>query len=145
MEASAETIKDLPPAWEDAAEAEALPLEARRYIDLVEQLQSLSAQRAEAHVRVQRLRDMASLLGGLGGADETHTVQDSLVTRDGPVERELERMRLLLVRVGDKVASLPERPQQTQQITVQMDGDDAHVMDVEVVGQKRVRALLEQY
>ncbi|EPE06660.1 kinetochore protein [Ophiostoma piceae UAMH 11346] len=142
---SAETIKDLLPAWEDAAEAEALPLEARRYTDLVEQLQSLSAQRTEVHARVQRLRDMALLLGGLGGTAEAPTVQDNLVTRDGPVERELERMRLLLVRVGDKVANLPERPYQAHQTPVGMDVDDADVMDVEVVGQKRVRALLEQY
>ncbi len=38
----------------------------------------------------------------------TTTVQENLVTRNGEVERELERMRLLLARVAGRVAQLPD-------------------------------------
>lgn len=34
-------------------------------------------------------------------------VQDALITRDGAAEKELERMRVLLARVGGRVAGLP--------------------------------------
>lgn len=67
-----------------------------------------------------RLRRMAALLAPFEPShtnnddDTTHsattttTVQENLVTRNGEVERELERMRLLLARVAGRVAQLPD-------------------------------------
>lgn len=37
-------------------------------------------------------------------------LQQNLVTRNGDIEQELERMRMLLVRVAGRVAQLPDRP-----------------------------------
>lgn len=75
------------------------------------------------------------------------TVQENLITRDGEVERELERMRMLLVRVADKVARLRER----EGTTGTEEGDDELfgegepmvVDDVEVVERRKVQGLLD--
>ncbi|ERS97382.1 hypothetical protein HMPREF1624_06714 [Sporothrix schenckii ATCC 58251] len=88
--------------WDDSLEADRLPLEARRYTEQVIQLQALARHRTEAAARVRRLRGINSLLDGV--SSDVVPAQLSLVTRDGPVEGELGRMRLLLARVAKKQA-----------------------------------------
>lgn len=39
------------------------------------------------------------------------SVQQNLVTRDGQLGQELERMRVLIARVADRVGQLKERPE----------------------------------
>lgn len=77
----------------------------------------------------------------------TTTVQENLVTRDGEVERELERMRMLLVRVADKVARVREREGTTGTEDGEDDlfgeGEPMVVDDVEVVERKKVQGLLD--
>lgn len=84
-------------------------MESARYTDLAASLTSLSARRTEALDRVQRLRRIRAALRPFAPDDapDGAALQDNLVTRDGQVEKELEKMRMLLVRVGGRVAALP--------------------------------------
>lgn len=70
-------------------------------------------------------------------------VQQNLVTRDGEVEKELERMRMLLVRVGDKVARLKPREGSEDDDLFGERDDDMMVEDVEVVEKRKVEGLLD--
>lgn len=107
------------------------------------QLQALAAQRATAAARVRRLHELVSLLESVSSADAP--AQANLVTRDGPVEHELERMRVLLARVGDRVTNLPMPKPKTNTrsstMTVSIDVDVDDVKDAETVGQQRAQAL----
>ncbi|KAK7707366.1 hypothetical protein SLS64_001058 [Diaporthe eres] len=155
--ADASVISSLPPAWESERQAAAFPLEAERYAELAGRLRDLAARRDEARARVERLRRMRALLepfnssGGTDGADEGSSfaplggVQENLVTRDGEVEKELERMRMLLVRVGDKVARLKEREAGRDDDDSDLfgDGDAMVVDDVEVEERRKVDGLLD--
>lgn len=158
--ADAAVISSLPPAWESEREAAAYPLEAERYAELAVRLRALVARRDEAKVRVERLRRMKALLApfsdtdGVGagagaGADDEPSlggVQENLVTRGGEVEKELERMRMLLVRVGDKVARLKEREAgqgDDDDSDLFGDGDAMIVDDVEVEERRKVDGLLD--
>ncbi|RYP67892.1 hypothetical protein DL771_007000 [Monosporascus sp. 5C6A] len=118
-------IASLPPTWDQhpsASQAESHPLEARRYADLAAQLAALASRRREVRERVDRLRRMQALLAPF--ADAAQQVQPNLVTRNGEVEKELERMRVLLVRVAGRVAQLPDRSRGAE-------ADDEAVMDAQ--------------
>lgn len=146
-------VSSLPPAWDSEREAAARPLEAKRYSELVERLQGLSARREAVEARTRRLRKMKALLApfdadagpaatAAGGAG----VQENLVTRDGEVERELERMRMLLARVGDKVARVREREGSGgDEEDLFGEGDAMLVDDVEVVERRKVEGLLNGF
>lgn len=151
-------ISALPQTWESELEATAQPLEAKRYAELVERLQDLSARKEAAEARVRRLRKMRALLAPFSVAEHDHAadsgevssftaangVQENLVQRDGEMEKELERMRMLLVRVGDKVARLREREGSDDDLFGDGDGDAMAVDDVEVEERRKVDALLER-
>lgn len=164
--ADAGVISSLPPAWESEREAAAYPLEAERYAELAGRLRGLAARRDEARARVERLRRMRALLdpfsgrgsststhgtaAGAGAGDESSLgplggVQENLVRRDGEVEKELERMRMLLVRVGDKVARLKEKEAGRDDDDSDLfgDGDAMVVDDVEVEERRKVDGLLD--
>lgn len=153
-------ISSLPPAWESERQAAAFPLEAERYAELAGRLRGLAARRGEASARVERLRRMRALLepfsgssseGAGAGADEGSSfvplggVQENLVTRNGEVEKELERMRMLLVRVGDKVARLKEKEAGRDDDDSDLfgEGDAMIVDDVEVEERRKVDGLLD--
>lgn len=162
--ADAGVISSLPPAWESERQAAAFPLEAERYAELAGRLRGLAARRGEASARVERLRRMRALLepfsgsgstegAGAGADDEGPSsfaaplggVQENLVTRNGEVEKELERMRMLLVRVGDKVARLKEREAGRDDDDSDLfgEGDAMIVDDVEVEERRKVDGLLD--
>lgn len=90
-------------------------MEAKRYVDSVQTLTALQSDREDLKLRVERLRRLQSMVDPLktpSDADEDNNhggsgVQENLVTRGGVVEKELERMRMLLVRVAGRVGSLP--------------------------------------
>lgn len=81
--------------------------ERGRYEELVGRLKRLEGERKEVEGRVGRLRGLRKLLEPFEGAGEC--VQENLVGRNGEVEQELERMRMLLVRVGGRVVGLKRR------------------------------------
>ncbi|KAK4452387.1 kinetochore Sim4 complex subunit Fta4 [Podospora aff. communis PSN243] len=130
-------IATLPSAWDAVSpqQAEAYPLEAKRYAELVGRLQELSTQRGEAAVRMERLQRMKALLGPF---EDVAAVQENLVTRNGEVEIELQRMRMLLARVGGRVGQLKDRGGGEG-------GDDKMVVDVEADEQRKVGQLLTKF
>ncbi|KAK4122343.1 hypothetical protein N657DRAFT_664928 [Parathielavia appendiculata] len=123
-------IATLPLQWNPSSSS-SNPLEAKRYAELAAKLHALAERKQHASARVARLRRMQALLepfspstslpssssaaaaapattadddgGGLDG------VQENLVTRNGAVEAELHRMRMLLARVGARVGKLKEQ------------------------------------
>lgn len=97
-------------------------MEAQRYAEGVSHLTQLSDQRAQLRRRVAALRriqmvvePLAPVAGGEASDESekqderrgTDGLQENLVTRNGAVERELEKTRILLARVAGRVASLP--------------------------------------
>lgn len=132
MQAHDEAIASLPRDWTThrPGEAEAQPVEARRYIELQFALSSLSARRAATKARVERLQQMQGLLEPFA-----ENVQDNLVTRNGQVEKELERMRVLLVRVAGRVGQLPDNNT----------GDDEVMEDLDKVERRKVNSLLDGF
>ncbi|KAI1204285.1 kinetochore Sim4 complex subunit Fta4 [Annulohypoxylon truncatum] len=75
--------------------------------------------------------------GGVEEMDGIDKVQPNLVTREGELEKELERMRFLLVRVAARVAQLPDAEPET--------GEDAAMEDLEAVERVKVERLLDEF
>lgn len=95
----------LPPAWPSDPEAAAHPTESHRYEAQASRLSALSDERRERRARVARLRRMRDALRPFETSlGEEGAVQESLLTRGGRLEGELERMRVLLARVAGRVA-----------------------------------------
>ncbi|KAK3945954.1 putative kinetochore protein [Diplogelasinospora grovesii] len=175
-----EVITNLPANWSEIsdargeAETETYPAEAKRYAELVSQLQSLAAQRREKAARVARLRHMQGLLQpfkppaatpdddgdgdggssmGGGGGGGGGGVQENLVTRNGEVEAELQRMRVLLARVSGRVGQLSNRTTTTATkggpSGTGTGGEEAMLVDhpdpVTADGRRKVQQLLEQF
>lgn len=93
----------------------------------------LDARREEARARVVRLQRMKGLLAPFEDAAET--VQENLVTRNGEVEAEMQRMRMLLARVGGRVGQLKEGQQ----------GEGREEGDARVDEEGKVGLLLERF
>ncbi|KXJ92047.1 kinetochore complex Fta4 of Sim4 subunit, or CENP-50-domain-containing protein [Microdochium bolleyi] len=145
-------ISSLPSTWAevDSSQATAHQPEAQGYEDLASQLKALSSRRAEARQRVERLRRMDALLQPFSPTDgqDQAGVQKILVTRTGDIEKELERMRMLLVRVSGRLSQLPSPSQARSRgfgQDVQMaDGDEDgdNVLDLDIAERNKVDALL---
>ncbi len=105
-------VEALPEKWPSERDTNNHPAEAKRYADTVARLGELSARRKELRQRVDRLRSLKASIAPLDTADGR--IQDNLVTRNGPVETELERMRVLLARVAGRVSELPDKSASTQ-------------------------------
>lgn len=103
-------------------------MEARRYADLAARLRDLSAAREQAEARVRRLRDMQRGLSPFRAGGSPQQLQRNLVTKDGELERELERTRILMARVGDRVLrAVQEEKGPKRRRRPGDDGDDAPV------------------
>ncbi|KAM0259108.1 hypothetical protein ACHAQJ_003479 [Trichoderma viride] len=98
-------IETLPAAWPLDKDIDGYPLEATRYAETVRQLTDLNEQRRDLRQRVGRLRRLQKTVESFQTIDGVG-VQENLVTRDGPVEKELEKMRFLLARVAGRVSEL---------------------------------------
>lgn len=83
---------------------------------------------------------MKGLLGPFNG-----NVQENLVTRNGEVEKELERMRVLLVRVAGRVAQLPEAEHSLEMEGLATDdgAEDTVMEDLEEVERGKIQKLLD--
>ncbi|MCJ1430993.1 hypothetical protein MMC27_000343 [Xylographa pallens] len=106
-----EAILSLPDEWaaEDSADASGLEdfAEAARYKQLRARLVALSEARAAQRVRLAQAERLRELLRPFERPMEN--VQPNLVTRDGELAQEVERMKVLMARVGDKMAGWAER------------------------------------
>lgn len=138
-----ETINSLPATWEWERDVNEHPVEAERYSELVGQLQALNAKRARAEDNTLRLRHMSELLRPFQSDDEGRGVQENLISRDGEVEREMERMRMLLARVGARLGHLRERSELTS--SGLDEGDAMLVDDVDVDEKRKVNDLLNHF
>ncbi|CAG9951751.1 unnamed protein product [Clonostachys rosea f. rosea IK726] len=103
-----EVIESLPSTWSSEKEANKQPAEAKRYSDGVQSLTDLNAQRKEVKLRVERLRRLKALIAPLRTQDGGAGVQENLATRNGALEKELERTRMLLLRVAGRVERLSD-------------------------------------
>ncbi|KND95296.1 hypothetical protein TOPH_00025, partial [Tolypocladium ophioglossoides CBS 100239] len=102
-------IDALPESWPSGRDVDSYPMEAKRYAETVARLTQLCEQRKDLRQRVEKLRRLNATVEPLRTADGTGAgVQENLVTRNGPVEKELERMRFLLARVAGRVGELPD-------------------------------------
>ncbi|EAA32381.1 hypothetical protein GE21DRAFT_7430 [Neurospora crassa] len=123
-------ITSIPDSWSSVSEKEAddHPMEAKRFAELVAQLKELDQQKRKVLERVARLRKIKGLVEGFaaspaqdlnaegeqvregaegeGGGGGMKAVQENLVTKNGEMEAELQRMRVLLARVGGRVEKL---------------------------------------
>ncbi|KAL7784880.1 kinetochore Sim4 complex subunit Fta4 [Trichoderma ceciliae] len=100
-----QAIETLPAAWPLDRDMDAYPMEAGRYAETVRQLTDLSQQRKDLRQRAERLRSLQKTVESFQTIEGVG-VQENLVTRDGPVEKELEKMRFLLARVAGRVSEL---------------------------------------
>jgi len=66
-------------------------------------------------------------------------LQENLVTRNGEVEMELERMRVLLVRVAGRVGQLPT------QNTTDEDGHTKMMGDLDKAERGKIQTLLDSF
>jgi hypothetical protein len=77
-----------------------------RYQELTETLKGLDERRQAVREKVAGYKRLREMLEPFERA--TETVQPNLVARDGELEKELEKMRLLVARVRGRVEALPE-------------------------------------
>jgi hypothetical protein len=85
---------------------------------LTETLKGLDERRKALREKVagyKRLKEMLELF-----ERATETVQPNLVTRDGELEKELEKMRLLVARVRGRVEALPENLAADEEMDVEL-------------------------
>ncbi|EWG49885.1 hypothetical protein FVEG_09250 [Fusarium verticillioides 7600] len=102
-----EAIEALPTSWHLEKDINDHPMETKRYADAVQQLTELNDQRKQLREQVARLKRLQTIVEPLQTDENGAGIQENLLTRNGPVEKELERMRILLARVGGRVLSLP--------------------------------------
>ena len=105
-------IKSLPEDYSDLhihpdASSNFSESEATRYKDLYDRLASLAEQRGQQQQRLERYKQLQTLLEPFTNAQEN--VQPNLVTRDGELGKELERMRILLARVTGRVSEMRDQ------------------------------------
>ncbi|KAK4241324.1 kinetochore Sim4 complex subunit Fta4 [Achaetomium macrosporum] len=159
-------IATIPLEWDHPAEAATQPVEAKRYAELAAELHALAERKREAAARVARLRRIQALLepfspsssssatlagedGGDGGG--LKGVQENLVTRNGEIEAELSRMRVLLARVGGRVSQLKEQAgsrgagDSDSSVGSLFSERGGGVEDVEMNEQRKVGMLLERF
>ena len=91
-------IARLPTTWEEGDDS-------AQYARQLQQLRALSRRRAELRQKLASLRQLQETLAPF--ADPQHAVQPSLATKDGALQRELEKTRSLSTRAAAKVARMP--------------------------------------
>jgi Kinetochore complex Fta4 of Sim4 subunit, or CENP-50 len=89
-------IESFPEEWSEEAEEKA-PDDAARYRELQQRLADLNERRKAARLRLEQYKTAEKLLEPFHGEDAG--LQDNIVTKNGHVEKELERMRMLMLRV----------------------------------------------
>lgn len=102
-----DAIDNLPEEYDDLhlhPDYEGDVADAETYTGLREQLSEQSRRRDALKEKVARYQYLQKMLEPL--ADAQTNVQPNLVTRDGELSRELDRMRILLARVTGRVAEM---------------------------------------
>lgn len=123
----------MPEQWSEEAETRALE-QATRYRDLQAKLVALNEKRRVARERLLQYKAAKEMLDPFEG--EEAKLQDNLVTKNGELEKELDRMRMLMFRV--------ERGLEKLDRSGRADDDDGDGMDLDVEDEagKRLLAIL---
>lgn len=100
-----EVVSALPETWSEEASEQA-PEQAARYEALQQRLVEASERRKSLKEKIAGYKEMHGLVGMFG---EEGGVQENLVTRKGPVEEELDKMRLKMLRIERVLQGLPRR------------------------------------
>lgn len=85
-----------------------MPNEAIQYTELAARLKERDSRREEMKKRIAQYKKLRDELEPFGDVKEN--VQENLCTRDGPVEAELQKMRMLLARVKGRLENLDDVP-----------------------------------
>ncbi|KAI9891543.1 MAG: hypothetical protein M1814_002666 [Vezdaea aestivalis] len=93
----------LPSEWPEEVYEEEVA-DAERYQELQAQLLDLLERKQEAQRMLGTYRKLGGLLDPFN--DPRNTIQPNLVTRNGELAKELERMRILVARVGGRIGTL---------------------------------------
>ncbi|MCJ1250935.1 hypothetical protein MMC30_008163 [Trapelia coarctata] len=128
-----ETILKLPEEWveEDVQDESGLEVfgEGTRYKTLHTRLTALAERRAATQQKLAQMKQLRQLMEPFKDAQEN--IQPNLVTKDGELSKELERMKVLLARVGEKMATVKRR-------------DSGMAREKEWDEKRKVEAILEQ-
>lgn len=125
-------IEELPESWGEDAE-ERKPEAAARYREVRERLVELSERRRVAREKVEDYRAAKKLLEAFRG--EEAGLQGNLVTKNGEVERELERMRMLMLRVERGIGGLDgEGGEEEMDIDIDEEGEEKGRKALELLG-----------
>lgn len=76
--------------------------QSHRYQQLRERLAGLDSQRQQRQRRLDQLQHLRRLLEPF--EDPQKDIQPNLITKDGELVQELEKMRMLVARVGGRIA-----------------------------------------
>lgn len=76
--------------------------QSHRYRELRERLASLDTQRQQRQRRLDQLQHLRRLVEPF--KDPKNDIQPNLITKDGELVQELEKMRMLVARVGGRIA-----------------------------------------
>ncbi|KAI9799761.1 MAG: hypothetical protein M1833_003880 [Piccolia ochrophora] len=95
-------ISNLPEQWPEDENAE--DDELARYSELHSQLATLSARRQTAQQRLAHNKHLQELLAPFKKPQQS--IQPNLATRDGELGKELDKMRILMARVGGRLDDL---------------------------------------
>ena len=134
---SAEAVERLPEGYADlkitvgdweGEDAE----EAEQYQELRQRLVELSRKGDEQKARLEQYRHLQSMLAPFENAQEN--VQPNLVTRDGELGKELERMRVLLARLTGRAEEMKSRGGA---------GAESREMSTEVANQQKLAAVMD--
>ncbi|MCJ1350812.1 MAG: hypothetical protein MMC33_000793 [Icmadophila ericetorum] len=98
-------IAKLPEEWPEGEEEEDMDTGAERdkYAQLRSQLSTLSEKEQELRRKTTIYKQLLQML--LPIKDPKNNIQPNLVTKDGELGKELEKMKVLMVRLGEKVKS----------------------------------------
>ncbi|KAH6683094.1 kinetochore Sim4 complex subunit Fta4 [Halenospora varia] len=123
-------IEKLPEQWSEEAESKA-PEKAARYQKLQQRLTELNEKRRAAKEKVERYKALKELL--VPFEEPEINVQENLVVKGGEVEKELERMKMLMLRVQRGMGGLEKKDSR--------DEDEMEV-DVDEVEDRKILAIL---
>lgn len=107
------------------------PEQAQKYKELQQKLAELNERRKQARERVDGYKAFKDVLDLLAG--EVAGLQENLVTKNGEVEEELEKMRRLMLRVERGMNGLEEKG---------ADEEDEMDLDEEGIEERKILRLL---
>ncbi|KAI9838395.1 MAG: hypothetical protein M1819_005664 [Sarea resinae] len=115
-----EVIAALPPEWPQDEEGDGEDIE--RYQELQTRLTELAARRQEMQQKLARYKQLQQLLEPFENPQEN--IQPNLVTRDGELQQELTKMRILMAKVAEGIGGLKESTKGREDVFVELESEE---------------------